>query len=362
MNPQDKIGVLTFHRCINYGSYWQARCLVEGLQARGRETVLLEHHSNRVNLAEWRCALKPVLPTPVPKSDHSLYADKTRKFFNAFAALPCSPRFSLENPADMESYDLVIVGSDEVWNLKHPWYGGYPLFYGSGVRATHLASYAASFGNYPALAGLARGWVEALQNFEWISVRDQNSRQIIQNALGTDPELVLDPCLQFPPTEKRFPTKEVPPYVAIYGHNFTDWFIHGVRHWATTRGYPLVSIGYRNDWADQQWLSAGPEEFADFISQAGAVATNFFHGCVFALLNRKPFVCELSEYRSHKVRDLMTMVGGERHLITEKSRENEYVALLSEAADSTLFERIATLRQKSLSYLDQVLSFDKVPG
>ena len=22
------IGVLTFHRCINYGSYWQARCLV----------------------------------------------------------------------------------------------------------------------------------------------------------------------------------------------------------------------------------------------------------------------------------------------------------------------------------------------
>ncbi|MEZ2223471.1 response regulator transcription factor [Rhizobium sp. RCC_161_2] len=23
---RDKVGVLTFHRCINYGSYWQARC------------------------------------------------------------------------------------------------------------------------------------------------------------------------------------------------------------------------------------------------------------------------------------------------------------------------------------------------
>ena len=31
-----KIGVLTFHRCINYGSYWQARSLVEGLRSRGR--------------------------------------------------------------------------------------------------------------------------------------------------------------------------------------------------------------------------------------------------------------------------------------------------------------------------------------
>ncbi len=27
-----RVGVLTFHRCINYGSYWQARCLVEGLR------------------------------------------------------------------------------------------------------------------------------------------------------------------------------------------------------------------------------------------------------------------------------------------------------------------------------------------
>src|SRR5215203_21903 len=155
-----KIGVLTFHRCINYGSYWQARCLVEGLQARGHDAVLLEHHSSRVNYAEWRCALQPVLPTPVPKSDYPLYADKARKFFDAFATLPCSPRFALENPIDMQSYGLVIVGSDEVWNLKHPWYGGYSLFYGSGIRADHLASYAASFGNYPAAAGLERNWVE----------------------------------------------------------------------------------------------------------------------------------------------------------------------------------------------------------
>ena len=38
-----KIGVLTFHRCINYGSYWQARCLVEGLRDRGFEAELLNH-------------------------------------------------------------------------------------------------------------------------------------------------------------------------------------------------------------------------------------------------------------------------------------------------------------------------------
>src|SRR5215203_5555353 len=296
-----KIGVLTFHRCINYGSYWQARCLVEGLRALGHEAVLLEHTSSRVKLAEWKCALQPVLPTPVPKSDYPLYAVKMRKFFDAFASLPCSPCFVLEDPADIQEYDLVIVGSDEVWNLRHPWYGGCPLFYGSGIRAKHLVSYAASFGNYQASEGLDHSWVERLRAFEWISVRDGNSQEIIQAALGYEPELVLDPCLQFPPSQLSPPqfsskrqalfNEDSSPYVAIYGHNFTEWFAQEIRCWARARGYLLVSIGYRYDWADVQWLTAGPEEFAALMSQAEAVATNFFHGCVFSLLNSKPFVC-----------------------------------------------------------------------
>jgi hypothetical protein len=57
-----KIGVLTFHKCINYGSYWQARCLVEGLRREGFDAELIDHQSERVARAEARCALQPVLP------------------------------------------------------------------------------------------------------------------------------------------------------------------------------------------------------------------------------------------------------------------------------------------------------------
>lgn len=125
-----KIGVLTFHRCINYGSYWQARCLAEGLQAMGHDAVILDHESRQVNLAEWKCAYRPVLPTHVPESDYPLYRKKIEKFFEVFETMPLSPRFELDNPASMEDYDAVVVGSDEVWNLYHPWYGKHPLFYG----------------------------------------------------------------------------------------------------------------------------------------------------------------------------------------------------------------------------------------
>jgi hypothetical protein len=356
MNRQPKIGILTFHRCINYGSYWQARCLVEGLRARGYDAVLLDHVSRKVNLAEWKCALQPVLPTPIPKSDYPLYCIKMLKFFRTFAALPCSPRFQLENPVEMENYDLVIVGSDEVWNLKHPWYGGCPLFYGSGIRAQRLASYAASFGNYQAGEGLDQHWVDKLCGFQWISVRDENSRVLIKTALGLEPDLVLDPCLQFfHQPNPRQQTRDQP-YLIVYGHNFSEWFSRGVRQWAKRRGYPIVSIGYRNDWADRQWLTAGPNEFTHLIARAAAVATNFFHGCVFSLLNAKPFLCELSAYRSNKVQGLMQMLGGEKHLIAECTPQGAYDAALDEALDPGIVARIDRFRQRSNAYLDKVLN------
>ena len=352
-----KIGVLTFHRCINYGSYWQARCLAEGLQARGHQAVILDHDSDRVNRVEWTCAFQPVLPTTVPKSDYPLYREKILKFFQTFKSLPLSPRFQLENPAEMEEYDMVVVGSDEVWNLSHPWFGGCSIFYGDGLKAQRLVSYAASFGNYDASWGMEPAWAEKLRNFSMISVRDENSQTIIKNALGFVPEMVLDPCLQFPVhPEERNLNQLQKPYVAVYGHNFTESFAREIRNWANSRNLPLISIGYRNDWADEQWLTADPHDFAHFMAQSEAVATNFFHGCVFALRNAKPFVCETTPYRRYKLQGLMAKIGGEKHLLPEGTPPEVYSARLNEPLDTGILQKIEFLRQTSHAYLDRALS------
>jgi hypothetical protein len=355
IKPQRNTGVLTFHRCINYGSYWQARCLVEGLRARGHAAVIADHDSSRINIAEWKCGLRPGLPTHVSKTDSVLYGLKMLKFFRGFSELPRSARFALDDPADMQRFDLMVVGSDEVWNLRHPWYGGCTLFFGSGVRARRLISYAASFGNYDASQGLEQTWSNRLRHFESISVRDENSRRIIKTALGVEPELVLDPCLQFPPLPTgrwRGPQRR---FVAVYGYNFSEAFSLQVRRWTKSRGYTLVSIGYRNYWADKQWITASPHDFVRFINRAEAVATNFFHGCVFALRNAKPFVCETSPYRSNKVGDLMAMVGGEKHLVSESAPATAYDAQLDEPLEPEILERIDRLHRTSEAYLDKAL-------
>ena len=348
-----KIGVLTFHRCINYGSYWQARCLVEGLRALGHDAELLDHDAAAVRRAEWRCAFQPQLPERTARADLPRYAAKARHFLEAFDRLPQSPRFDLDRPEQAGAYDLVVVGSDEVWNFRHPWYGYKPIFFGEGLRATRLISYAASFGNHDAAQGVEPGWAARLARFDRIAVRDENSRLLVRDAVGREPDMVLDPCLQFPPPAVS--PIAAPGYLAVYGHGFPDWFAAALRGWADATGRRVLSIGYRTGWADEQWIEASPDDFSALIAGADAVATNFFHGCVFALHHNRPFVSAPSEYRFNKVRDLTRLLGAERHVVREDTPSSDYAALLGQPLDPAIHDRIADMRARSNAYLASAL-------
>ncbi|MFN4142654.1 polysaccharide pyruvyl transferase family protein [Aestuariivirga sp.] len=347
------IGVLTLHRCINYGSYWQARCLLEGLRQRGHRAVLLDHDCPRARRAEWRCALNPLLPHSLPGAERRRYARKTRRFFAAQENLPRSPRFPLDAPRSPGHHEVVVVGSDEVWNTLHPWYGNRALFFGKGINAARLVSYAASFGTHAAGMGLDAHWTEQLRHFSAISVRDENSRRLIRQAVGREASLVLDPCLQFPP-QLAEPAGEGD-YALVYGHGFPEWFARAVRNWADARGLRLLSVGYGNAFADEQRIEACPEEFARLMAGARAVATNFFHGCVFALINAKPFACVGSWYRFNKIRDLLCELGANAHVVGGEAGPGAYAALLDTPLDPCIGRRIGELRHSSQGYLDHAL-------
>jgi hypothetical protein len=356
MTSARRIGVLTFHRCINYGSYWQARCLVEGLRARGHHAELLDHECLEVERREWRCAFQPSLPERTPRSLFPQLKAKGRKFVAAFEDLPRSPRFSLHAPGEAGGYDAIVVGSDEVWNFRHPWYGSKPIFFGTGLKAERLISYAASFGNHDAADGIHPDWAAELGRFSRISVRDENSRQLVQGALGCDPDLVLDPCLQFPDSIRRNALQGQAPYALVYGHGFPAWLQEAAARWSRRTGISLVSIGYRNDFAAEQRISAGPDEFADAVAGASAVITNFFHGCVFALVNGKPFLSAPSAYRFNKVRDLAAALGAERRLVGEGNADESFDTLLAEPVEPHVADAITALRAQSNRYLDAALA------
>jgi len=350
-----KVGVLTFHKCINYGSYWQARCLVEALRARGHEAELLDHDCSCIRRAEVRCALQPKLPERTPRHELKTYAEKTRRFAQAIAGLPLSRRFSLHEPEAARRYDAIVVGSDEVWNFRHPWYGSKPIFFGDGLKAGRLVSYAASFGNHSAWDGIHPTWARKLRRFSSLSVRDENSWHLVRGGIDREPELVLDPCLLYPAPAKAEAVGEVP-FALIYGHGFPKWLRRRARDWAARTGHRLVSIGYSNEFVHEQRISEGPAEFAQLMGGANAVITNFFHGCVFALLNGKPWATVPSDYRSIKIPDLATMVGAEHRLVDEEASDSSFAQLLDTPVKQSVESRVGELRARSEAYLDAALA------
>jgi hypothetical protein len=350
---RERIGVLTFHRCINYGSYWQARCLVGALRAPGREVVLLDHRSFRITRLEWINALEPTRPIPTPVEHREAYRRKLRLFLDAFDRLPLSPPFPLSEPAQADGFDAVVIGSDEVWNFRHPWYSATPAFFGEGLTAARILAYAASAGNHDAADGLGADWTDRLGRFNALSVRDENTQALVATALGRSPVLTVDPCLLAPEIAARPAPGGA---LIVYGHDFEPHLQAQAKAWARANGAPIVSLGYFNDWADEQLIDASPDVFATRMGAARAVVTNFFHGCVFSLINRRPFLAAAGAYRSRKVSDLLIRFGLGDRLMTPGSSPDRVAAALSLAPNEEVMDAIATARRASQIFLDESLA------
>jgi hypothetical protein len=338
---------------VNYGSYWQAKCLALGIQGMGCEVEILDHRSAILDRAEWRVALRPTLPEMPHMGDSSLYKQKVRRFACATDGLPLSREFDLDHLVGLSDFDVVVVGSDEVWNLRHPWFAGIPAFFGAGLPTERVIAYAASFGNYSCWEGVGSPYRDLLGAFDALSVRDENSWWMLKNALGIETPIVLDPCLQFP--DQLVGSGLSADYALVYGHNFSSPFVEQVCHWARLSGHRLISIGYRNDWAHEQRLQDGPLEFASAVNRASCVITNFFHGCVFAFANRKPLACEASCYRSIKIRGLLELLGAEDHLVEGWLSHGRMDDLLTQLPSEKVMATIDLKRLESAQYLTAAL-------
>ncbi len=349
-----KIGILTFHRCINYGAYWQVRCLSDFFRRAGHDVQVLDYRSKAYYVREFDHAIRPFRPLVVKRDFPSLMT-KTMKFVFAQQRLKRTPLFSLTDPPNFSEFDLIVVGSDEVWNFEHPWLGGVPLFFGERLAPKKLVSYAASFGNYDAGQGLSAEWVARLARFDQISVRDANSMELVDRHLGRTPTMVLDPCLQFNLECRSAPRWRTPtPYLLIYGNKFEPALIEETRQWARARQLRIVSVGYRNDWADVSVLTAGPNDFVRYFQEATAVVTTYFHGCVFSLRFQRPFAAQLSPYRTNKVQGLLGLLNA-THRIFDPGIPGRLGEVLSTPIEPDILSTIETHRQTSSAFLDSCL-------
>ena len=293
------VGILTFHRAVNYGAVLQAYALQQTLNEIGipNEVIdyrcsFIENHYDpkpSVSPIHVKHFLKEVLQIPVKK--------KARDHFDEFLVrnLQMSKavdRQGLEGIATQ--YDTIITGSDQVWNLAVTGEDtAYALDFAS--EAVRKISYAASIG--PAEVN-ERYWAKlapCLKKYDTISVRERVAKQTVEMISKQYVEVDVDPTvLQSVEKWDAVAQKSELNYknfIFMYIMQPSDILYDAAKTLAQKENLQIYSLVMVDN---PQKLGidvrgAKIEDFLWMIKHARYVVTNSFHGLLFAIRFHKQF-------------------------------------------------------------------------
>ena len=278
-----KIGIYTYYDAVNEGAFLQAYCLKNFLQNRYNAEVYFLPIENPVYHQKLLAPLHT--KNPFRKSNFK----KRKKALEA-------AREDTFNTAKNKTFDMIVFGSDELWNINNPVFSESNI--GAGVENSNLISYAVSMGN---TSSENERWSELkgyFEKFKKISVRDYNSAETIRNLTGRSCEINVDPVfLSEIPVEKIEKTK---PYLAIYGGIFDKEVIKAIKQFAAEKKLKIIAVDLYNRWC-KTVVAKSPWEFMGYIENADYVVTNMFHGTMLSILKKKKFVTVLTDERRNKL-------------------------------------------------------------
>nr|MBC8378501.1 polysaccharide pyruvyl transferase family protein [Planctomycetota bacterium] len=328
-----KAGIFTFQYAYNYGAVLQCLALYRTIQNLGVDVDVVRYVPEGFgdDLPLWRgWGIKQgQFLRNIPKkwiaarhgSGMKRAFDDFREKHLTFSPACTSPS---EIAAAVSGYDALITGSDQVWHFaqKPPFFleWGTP-FAGKKISYAPCCGHKEQPEERKALVGK---WIAG---FDFISVRNAFSKELVKEVSGRDAEIVADPTLLVDLSDLAVRPKELKPdkYILMYmlgdeiqgGHQ-------GVLNSIRERFGPLSIVAVvssahkpqRFPWADQVLYTAGPAEWLYLISHAEFVYTDSFHGALFSIKAEVPFCVYYREAgRAPRLLDL-----------AERYQLNEFVA------------------------------------
>ena len=292
-----KIGILTMHRVVNYGSALQTYALQRFLKEKGFESEIIDFVFTNTphGLKNWLRYLFKC---------NFISSIKFRKFWkeNYILSKQCYKTKKELSDASCK-YDIYLTGSDQVWNPNH---NGEELTFMFDFIKSPTAikvSYASSFSNSVIPQHMGKKYSELLSQYSTISVREEKALGLIKNLTGKDAAWVCDPTLLIGKEvwlklaqKTKITIKEpyVLFYILTYAYNPYPEIERIIRQ--IQEKYKGCRFVFLNGKVSDKWRhnsvvvnNISPYEFISLIEKAEFVVTTSFHGTAFAINFRKPF-------------------------------------------------------------------------
>lgn len=277
-----KIGILTFHWSPNYGAVLQAWCLQEYLTEHGHDVDIINYKPSQYDFSWMRIVRHPSLWKGISRSlfnrrKEALLVPFRQKYHNLTRRYSSVREFG----NDLDKYDILISGSDQVLNPGFTLYAENmkpsPVYWlGVGADKTKRIGYAVSFGyeKYPEDASMvAKRWVN---RFDCIGTRERSGQHIL-DVLGYmgSKSVVPDPTLLFGgDIFKKLG-------ISLTGERGNYMCVYMLRHEIEVAGEVCYIDEKHNPLTMEQWLIT--------IGRAGQMITNSYHGTLMAIFAHVPF-------------------------------------------------------------------------
>lgn len=357
-----KVAILSMQEVKNYGSFLQAFSLKSNIEALGHKCDFIniipgeqlgEYKISRFH--KLKLLKERLLGWDFIKRFKTIYTFQKR-FSNEFL-----PELGVKKGRNDNHYDVIIIGSDEVFNCSQTtWFGFSRQLFGEGLNADKIISYAGSFGATTveklSQLGIKDIVSQLLNNFASISIRDANSFNTVKELTGRNPDKHLDPVFIYN-YDKFIPTKvKHQDYMIVYtypGRINDENEIAAIKNYARKNHLKLISIGHYFPWCDEV-VVLHPFEVLAYFKNANCIVTDTFHGSVFSIKYNKNFCTIVRGMNNNKLSHLLEQFNLTSRIVDTTQKME---SILKTPVDySNINKIISEEKQRSIEYLQANLS------
>ena len=343
-----KVGIITVYDSANFGSYLQAFALKSAIEKLGHDVKFIKVRSEK----EVKEVFFGTIRHPKYFIKNYIFNKKKYKLFledrEVFKEIP-------QSDVKINTFDVVIIGSDELWNVKMPVFTK-KCFYGINIPTKRKIAFAISSGKaLPEDYLQYQDLIDGMKQLEDIYVRDEQTKNNIKELLNKDCKMVCDPTflIDVNDFEKDYNVPINKKYLLVYSYDFTNKQQEYIRKFADEKNLLVVSACFNHKFCDI-CINCSPLQFCKMIQKSEYVVTTTFHGTIFSILNKKQFI---SIPASQKVKDVLGKLKMEdcEFNDNESNYEDFKKKLLSPKQFTQSEEQLLKWRSASMDILKNIL-------
>lgn len=333
-----KIGILTYHYGYNYGGVLQCYALQQTLKEIGYNDVyVINCIPSRIKFYLGGIPRKRSLNTIYNLYLRARYGSRCKIAFNEFREryLKLTKYIKRKQlPKDIQSYDTLIVGSDQIWNYREQSNGMFFLDWEPPFKGRKIA-YAPCCGKNEINEKYRNKLKKALNDFDFLSVRNSETLSFVEGITGRKAQIVPDPtCLydfkELLKRERLIKDRYIFAYILgddINGGNKRAISILKKKY--PNRKVVASIIAYSNPqkivWADKIIYDLSPVNWLNLIQNADFVYTDSFHGTIFSMKFNVPFITYyVEERRKARFLELQTQFGIDNNIVSNIEQIRSY--------------------------------------